>query len=448
MQKYQNTSLANSIFSLEERRVLREGGRLESASLDSDLRKIANPEAEKKVEAGIHNRMDDLKAKIEAPKLLAEIQNATTPEQKSMVVQKLNMNHVDEMVALGGKEVLKNTFIQNGVVNFYGNQQLERQVGLGELLGADQQYIKINDKTVKRVEGIRPYYENSNGRYAKIFTGYKVEFISSEKIANMPNSIKFPSDQKTPESIKQEQIALLKNSNPALAEKIEQGENLSKTEFFSVLKNTNVVLGKSWNISQEQQEAQRNMKFDQYIQEALGVENFSGVGSPASSEELEAKIKQFHFSPEVGKYMLPFFQAIAEQESGEKYSVLGEMLTSGGFAGQRAIGKYQIMASNWEDWSEEVMGEVAPPTAKNQDIVALYKMSQNFQRWINKGYTSEQAVELAAVNWYGNGRNKLLDYDSITTDKITTVAGKAFPSPKEYALSVLAKTKARMGNIV
>jgi len=125
-----------------------------------------------------------------------------------------------------------------------------------------------------------------------------------------------------------------------------------------------------------------------------------------------------------------FFNKVKEHESGGNYRIINR--DSG------AMGAYQIMPSNWRNWSKEAgLGPNAPTTAENQDIVARFKL----QQYINK-YGDER---LAAVAWYkGEGTadsirkgkpsygGKPLDlnkkfgkYDSIN-DYVYAVTGQTF----------------------
>jgi len=68
--------------------------------------------------------------------------------------------------------------------------------------------------------------------------------------------------------------------------------------------------------------------------------------------------------PNIGRFM----DALGAVESGGNYSAVNS--TSG------AIGKYQIMPSNWAAWSLKYLGNAdASPTPANQDYVARHKLT-------------------------------------------------------------------------
>jgi hypothetical protein len=53
--------------------------------------------------------------------------------------------------------------------------------------------------------------------------------------------------------------------------------------------------------------------------------------------------------------------AISSIESGGRYDALGPLITSGSMAGQRALGKYQVMESNVGPWTEKYFGQKLTP---------------------------------------------------------------------------------------
>lgn len=76
-----------------------------------------------------------------------------------------------------------------------------------------------------------------------------------------------------------------------------------------------------------------------------------------------------------------FGEAIAIQESGKNYNAVGPTVKTGMYAGQQALGKYQIMPGNIGPWSKEVLGyEITPQQFKSspelQDALAIGKFQQ------------------------------------------------------------------------
>jgi hypothetical protein len=86
-------------------------------------------------------------------------------------------------------------------------------------------------------------------------------------------------------------------------------------------------------------------------------------------------------------------EAIGQYESGGNYRAIGK--DTGG--GNRAYGKYQVMASNIPSWTKEALGYSMTPqeflnNPKAQDKVAQYKMNQYLQKY--------GSVENVATAWF------------------------------------------------
>lgn len=80
---------------------------------------------------------------------------------------------------------------------------------------------------------------------------------------------------------------------------------------------------------------------------------------------------------------------IARVESGGDYQARGPEVTSGMYAGQRALGKYQIMPGNLPSWSKEALGRevteeefLANPDI--QDAITRHQMQKNYEKYGNK----------------------------------------------------------------
>jgi len=57
----------------------------------------------------------------------------------------------------------------------------------------------------------------------------------------------------------------------------------------------------------------------------------------------------------------------------DAYTAQGALVTEGRYKGEKAQGKYQIMPTNWKQWSEQAgLGSNAPMTPENQEIVAAH----------------------------------------------------------------------------
>lgn len=95
-------------------------------------------------------------------------------------------------------------------------------------------------------------------------------------------------------------------------------------------------------------------------------------------------------------------KSIAQVESGGNYRAIGPMTRNG----DRALGKYQIMAKNVPEWTKEVLGQSMTPeqflmSPQAQDAVAHAKLAQSFASIGNPGD--------AASKWFSgrpmNGNN-------------------------------------------
>lgn len=89
--------------------------------------------------------------------------------------------------------------------------------------------------------------------------------------------------------------------------------------------------------------------------------------------------------------------AIGQYESGGNYQARGPVVQSGQYAGERAMGKYQIMPGNLPQWSREALGrEVSEQEFMNnpsiQDQIAMYQM--------NKIYSQHGTAEDVASVWF------------------------------------------------
>lgn len=89
--------------------------------------------------------------------------------------------------------------------------------------------------------------------------------------------------------------------------------------------------------------------------------------------------------------------AIGKYESGDNYSVLGKVIPSGIYKGDRALGRYQIMSKNLPSWSKEALGrEVSKEeflqNPQIQDKIAEFKIGQIYNNYGN--------VEDVASVWF------------------------------------------------
>ena len=72
----------------------------------------------------------------------------------------------------------------------------------------------------------------------------------------------------------------------------------------------------------------------------------------------------------------------------DPYKALGPTVEAGQYAGERALGKFQVMPGNVASWSREALGyEITPEQFLNspdlQEKIVRYKTEQNFKKYGN-----------------------------------------------------------------
>lgn len=144
----------------------------------------------------------------------------------------------------------------------------------------------------------------------------------------------------------------------------------------------------------------------------------------------------------------PHAGAISSIESGGRYDIVGPIIKSGSMAGQRALGKYQVMESNVGPWSKEVLGQEVTPQQfladpKIQDAIFSGKFGQ---------YAQKYGPEGAARAWFAGegGMNDPNRRDQLGTTVAQygakfTAAGGSKPSAKEISFDDLIPGKTSTG---
>lgn len=129
-----------------------------------------------------------------------------------------------------------------------------------------------------------------------------------------------------------------------------------------------------------------------------------------------------------------FMTAISGQESGGDYDITNP--NSG------AHGRFQIMPENWPKWAAEAgLGADAPKTARNQDIVAAFKMQQYYNQYGNWAdvasiwYSGRPLSALSDEQRYGKNYTEGVEYPSIQeyTDSIMGRLGEGGGSTRTMA---------------
>lgn len=112
-----------------------------------------------------------------------------------------------------------------------------------------------------------------------------------------------------------------------------------------------------------------------------------------------------------------FKNSMVSVESGGNYNAQGPTMSDGDYA----IGKYQIMKSNWSNWAQSAgLSADAEPTPENQDKVYAYKIKQYYDEF--GGDWGKVAVAWQA----GPGRANLSDSElaNISDGNMTTLEYK------------------------
>lgn len=151
------------------------------------------------------------------------------------------------------------------------------------------------------------------------------------------------------------------------------------------------------------------------------------------ADEISTEQQQPSAQPQNSAGFENFFNSIAQQESGGDYNARGKVVDE---TGDYAIGKYQIMKSNWPSWAQEAgLPADAEPTPENQEIVARNKMQQYYNKYGARG---------AALAWYG-GEGAINYSDDALNQRQVSEDGTVFPSLNDYAQQVLSRMDGQSG---
>lgn len=120
------------------------------------------------------------------------------------------------------------------------------------------------------------------------------------------------------------------------------------------------------------------------------------IGAPASPTTEASNQVPIGSSRAADDAAGPYGSAIANIESGGKYDAQGPIITSGPMAGQRALGKYQVMESNVAPWTKAHLGKELTPqeflaSPESQDAVFKGQFGQ---------YASQYGPNGAARAWF------------------------------------------------
>lgn len=111
---------------------------------------------------------------------------------------------------------------------------------------------------------------------------------------------------------------------------------------------------------------------------------FSDVGGDTHQAAGNGKVDLDRLAEAIGKY-----------ESGGRYNALGPVLPSGSYAGDRAIGKYQIMGKNVPSWTKQALGYSMSPQEFRNDPEAQDKTAKFFmKKHLDKYRTGEDVASI------------------------------------------------------
>lgn len=127
------------------------------------------------------------------------------------------------------------------------------------------------------------------------------------------------------------------------------------------------------------------------------LRQYNNVGTRYDADSI-ANGTPFRQFPEIGGTAR---QAIGQIESAGRYDAEGPVVSKGAFAGQRGIGKYQVMEANVRAWTKEVLGKEMTPAEFKADSEAQDKVfDAKFGQLVEK-YGNQQD---AAAAWH-SGRS-------------------------------------------
>lgn len=308
-------------------------------------------------------------------------------------------------------------------VDFHNNSRAEKIIGAGDILPPQIRVIMVQTKNGEKRMGVRSssprvgYYDEHG--YMPIFSGDKIIIPDESQIKAYENETQMSSSTDlrhlyfTSEEVKDQSL----------------DEEASKHTFIQRVRE-----------SKEKGEA----NFLQYLE--LEFSEFKGINDTDIDFNARPSEDEFHdiavaqgITTEEFPMLMRLFDAISEKESNGHYDALGVQVFGGSYFGERALGRYQIMPTNWRNWSKELKslsGNFIPdtknglmiPSARNQDLVAFMKMAEYFNRF--GSLSEDDRVQMVAASWFGNPTHAL-------TPSSLSTRNYYGDSPKNYATTVL-----------
>lgn len=299
-------------------------------------------------------------------------------------------------------------------VHFQNNRRAERTIGAGDMLPAQVRTIMVRSNDGEERIGTRRssprvgYYDKDG--YMPVFTGDTIIIPTEEMIRSFEekSGMTFAEDFRKVFRTREE------------VEAVREEEADSKRGFIDRVRSVIEKADKDFL-------GYINLEFKNEFGGNLESIDTDRPASAAEKEEIGLKMGLDSHELSV---LQRLFEAIATQESSGKYEAVGTQILGGSYFGECAIGRYQIMPTNWRNWSKELAGEVLLPTAANQDLVAFMKMAEymrNFRR-----LNDRDRIQMVAASWFGFGDRPAAQ----TPDELSSRRYYGM-SPKKYASDVL-----------
>jgi len=122
-----------------------------------------------------------------------------------------------------------------------------------------------------------------------------------------------------------------------------------------------------------------------------GIQYFINPSDPNtlySSEEVFNNDRVTSFKQAVPQDLGTAMRKIKAVESSGNYQARGPVVTSGQYAGERALGAYQVMPGNLPQWSREALGYQVTPqqflqNPQIQDQIVAHQFAKNYQKYGN-----------------------------------------------------------------
>ncbi len=329
-------------------------------------------------------------------------------------------------------------------VDFRGNDLAETEIGAGDILPAYVRFIVVRSSDGEEWIGERGLGSAHSGKRVGYFNVENGDYIAifSKDIIRIPTNDDF---QRL--GVKDSTLY----SDDASVQRSSKEEYDVKTSYIHDMETEQ----KQYAERREIQAQDFTGYFNEYFETNVSVSGQLESGlEDAAIREMASKL--LNNSSQDIDFFVQAFKANRDIESRQNYGILGQAVVSRKYMGQRALGAYQIMPGNWVSWSHDAIGkslldgqdivksehfdkDIALPSAKNQDILALVQLAEIMNHYSpNRSRFSDQDIAaMMSVCWYGNmanGRPESPEDISTTRARISVNGrSRALISPREHA---------------